>query len=252
MAKRVWNVGDRVMRYDASPYEISVDRPATIMEIKGPYAIVSWAPSMRIDRYGRRVASGPFHVTEELLRNLMKVEIREDEHREDQTRGYASGKHRAQAYPSSLSVHFEVAPSKDKGRWHGSSAPAMHVTKLAVPYISEDGAHGELCAYFDKRRWNVKSVGLVYGDPVWLENFRTHLRSIGFNKAATADVSYSEQGMQGDDYVSMDVGRAFLSALRALPLQSALRALPLQTPRRPRGRKSPRSTSSRRGKSTRR
>jgi hypothetical protein len=39
---------------------------------------------------------------------------------------------------------------------------------------------------------------------------------LGFSPDAILDVSYSEQGMQGDNYVSMDVGPQFLLECDAL------------------------------------
>lgn len=37
-----------------------------------------------------------------------------------------------------------------------------------------------------------------------MEKFRSGLIALGFTEEAANDVDYSEQGMQGDDYVSMD------------------------------------------------
>lgn len=62
--------------------------------------------------------------------------------------------------------------------------------------------HGELRVYFDTRSWNIERDGLIYTDSGFLE---------GIHEAfATDDITYSEQGMQGDDFVSFDVGREFL------------------------------------------
>jgi hypothetical protein len=51
---------------------------------------------------------------------------------------------------------------------------------------------------------------LIYTDPRWIGEFRALMRSLGFTSQACEDINYSEQGMQGDNYVSMDVGPPFL------------------------------------------
>ncbi len=52
--------------------------------------------------------------------------------------------------------------------------------------------------------------GLIYTDKIWINEFRALMRSLGFTRNAVNDISYSEQGMQGEDFVSMDVGEDFL------------------------------------------
>lgn len=71
--------------------------------------------------------------------------------------------------------------------------------------------HNELRAYFDPTEWNTNSAGLIYTDPLWIKTFRTALMIYGFTDAELAAIDYSEQGMQGDNYVSMDVKKAFLA-----------------------------------------
>lgn len=62
---------------------------------------------------------------------------------------------------------------------------------------------GELRVYFDTRSWDVDEDGLIYTDPGFLAGVRDAFVNIG-------DIHYSEQGMQGDDFVSFDVGAEFL------------------------------------------
>lgn len=54
--------------------------------------------------------------------------------------------------------------------------------------------------------------GLIYTDHGFLSQFRGALVLAGFDGLETCDVGYSEQGMQGEDFVSMDVGSEFLRA----------------------------------------
>ena len=74
-----------------------------------------------------------------------------------------------------------------------------------------EASWGELRIYFDRRTWNVTKLGLIYTDPFWMKEFRRQLQQeFGFSDEAAKDVDYSEQGMQGDNYVSCDVGKKFL------------------------------------------
>ena len=74
-------------------------------------------------------------------------------------------------------------------------------------YISadeeEEGCDGDLQAYFTEETWN-DSYGLIYTDSAFLACVHTALIEAGISIEAAEDVCYSEQGMQGDDYVSMD------------------------------------------------
>ena len=57
-----------------------------------------------------------------------------------------------------------------------------------------------LRVYFNRSDWNVKKHGLIYTDTKWIAQLRKGLREIGLT---AADLDYTEQGMQGDDYVSL-------------------------------------------------
>jgi hypothetical protein len=49
--------------------------------------------------------------------------------------------------------------------------------------------------------------GLIYLDPTFLRLLREAMKKMGL----TGGVDYTEQGMQGDDYVSFDVSPQFLN-----------------------------------------
>ena len=68
---------------------------------------------------------------------------------------------------------------------------------------AEDGYDGDLQAYYTEETWN-DSYGLIYTDTAFLECVHTALIKAGISIEAAEDVCYSEQGMQGDNYVSMD------------------------------------------------
>lgn len=83
----------------------------------------------------------------------------------------------------------------------------VKITDLKVPYVNEEEDFGELRVYFDPESWDIDQLGLIYTDRQWMEQLREWLNDQGY---AGWDVDYSEQGMQGRNYVSCDVGQEFL------------------------------------------
>ena len=85
---------------------------------------------------------------------------------------------------------------------------------VTVTGYTVDGYHGdefgELRVYFKIEDWNIDNDGLIYTDSVFLEEIQDCF--------ATNDISYSEQGMQGDNFVSFDVGSEFLKMYGGWPL----------------------------------
>ena len=96
-----------------------------------------------------------------------------------------------------------------KTSYWSKHAADVQITALNVPYISEDNEFGELRVYFNEDSWDVNQHGLIYTDKTFINELAAFLTSMGI---AGDDVSYSEQGMQGDDYVSCDVGGKFLAS----------------------------------------
>ena len=104
-------------------------------------------------------------------------------------------------------IRFEaVFETKGDGYW-SNQARAVQCTKIAVPYVNDEADFGELRVYFDTDTWDIEEHGLIYTDRLFLKQLREKLSEIGFEGS---DVEYSEQGMQGDNYVSLDVGEKFL------------------------------------------
>jgi hypothetical protein len=97
------------------------------------------------------------------------------------------------------------------GFWSSVINAQVEITDMKIEYVSDDFAvepdFGELCVYFDTKTWNVDEHGLIYTDSLFLKQLQKFLNEHGL---AGNDVDYSEQGMQGDDYVSLDVGAKFL------------------------------------------
>lgn len=82
-------------------------------------------------------------------------------------------------------------------------------THLQVPYIDEDEDFGELRVYFNSDAWDIERLGLIYTDQKWLRELCDALSERGYD---VSDIGYSEYGMQGRDYVSLDVGKYFLAS----------------------------------------
>jgi hypothetical protein len=96
-----------------------------------------------------------------------------------------------------------------KGYWTTFALPVT-VLEVYLRNVNEEGDFAELCARFDTSTWNCDQNGLIYTDPRWIDEFRGLMRSLGFSRRACDDITYSEQGMQGYNFVSMDVGEDFL------------------------------------------
>lgn len=68
-----------------------------------------------------------------------------------------------------------------------------------------------LRTYFDPDTWNINKHGLIYTDKGFLQGLRADAKRLaevgrlpGYN---WNDLNYTEQGMQGDDYVSLILSR---------------------------------------------
>ena len=94
------------------------------------------------------------------------------------------------------------------GYWSNVAKP-VQITDMRVAYVNDEKDFGELRVYFNTKFWNVEQDGLIYTDRNFIAELREFLNT---HKLAGADVDYSEQGMQGSNYVSLDVGKAFLDA----------------------------------------
>jgi hypothetical protein len=85
---------------------------------------------------------------------------------------------------------------------------AVEITHLQLAYTNDELDFGELRVRFNTATWDTAKDGLIYTDSLFLEDLKLTLDALGFD---ASDVSYSEQGMQGDTYVSLDVGECFIN-----------------------------------------
>lgn len=93
------------------------------------------------------------------------------------------------------------------GYWSNVSKP-VEIVDMRINYVNDEQSFGELCVYFNTDTWNVNVDGLIYTD----SQFKIDLMAFIKQHDLVVDLSYSEQGMQGNDYVSLDVGAEFLAS----------------------------------------
>jgi hypothetical protein len=112
-------------------------------------------------------------------------------------------------------IPFEFILETDgSGLW---TATEKHIqtTKIELIYRDDDFAaehgslYGELRVYFDTNTWDTTVNGLIYTDRQFMDDLQGCLEVI---KLDDSDVSYSEAGMQGNNYVSCDVGENFIAS----------------------------------------
>jgi hypothetical protein len=111
-------------------------------------------------------------------------------------------------------VNF-VTHTNGRGYWSTVSG-CVKISRVRLAYLDDELDFGELRAYFDPREWDTNKDGLIYTDPTWIESFRNCMATMGFSETALQDIDYSEAGMQGGNYVSMDVGGNFVRECEAL------------------------------------
>ena len=109
-------------------------------------------------------------------------------------------------------VEGTVIQTDGNGLW-SRVAKDVRLTRLTVDTwegLDED-LPGEMRVFFDTATWNVYEDGLIYTD----EQFKGRLALLLKIKGFDADdwFEYSEQGMQGRDFVSFDVGGKLLQEL---------------------------------------
>ena len=95
----------------------------------------------------------------------------------------------------------------DGGGYWSSHKRAVRVIDMELAYVDETAKFGELRVYFDEDTWDTELHGLIYTD----RRFKSELTETLAAQGITGEFSYSEQGMQGADFVSFDVGSTFIA-----------------------------------------
>lgn len=96
------------------------------------------------------------------------------------------------------------------GYW-STAIKNVRITDMRLGYVADDKEFGELRVYFNTSDWDVSKDGLIYTDV----GFKQDLMQFITEHGLVVDLCYSEQGMQGDDYVSLDVGAEFIASWEA-------------------------------------
>lgn len=111
--------------------------------------------------------------------------------------------------PAIVTLH-----TNGNGYW-SEKVKAVQVTELRVDIHETDvgdDPFGELQVCFNTDSWRPDADGLIYTDKQFMRELRAYLATIGVNGS---DCGYSEQGMQGDAYVSCDIGAKFIASWKA-------------------------------------
>ena len=95
-----------------------------------------------------------------------------------------------------------------------SAVKAVKITELTVPaHYPLGDEFGELRVHFNTESWRPDIDGIIYTDKLFIKELKDYLTFIGLKGD---EVDYSEQGMQGDNYVSCDVNSGFLASWTSL------------------------------------
>lgn len=111
-----------------------------------------------------------------------------------------------------------ILTTNGKGYW-SEVAKDVKVVGYNLAYINDEADFGELRVYFDTKSWDVNTDGLIYTDRQFERELKALLTQLGLDGS---DVSYSEQGMQGNNYVSCDVGEKFIQSYNVTQLEQML------------------------------
>lgn len=101
-----------------------------------------------------------------------------------------------------------------RGLWSGAKKP-VRILNIKFGYVEDPEGenatpqYAELVVIFDTKTWNTNKDGLIYTDPKFLKELQSFLRKHGL---PGADVDYTEQGMQGRNYVSCGVTGKFIKS----------------------------------------
>ena len=100
---------------------------------------------------------------------------------------------------------FTFCKTAGDGYW-SRAVRDVNLTGMRIAYTSEDSAFGELRVYFNTKFWDVDALGLIYTDTAFEQQLKQILaKQFGFTAKQLKNLCYSEQGMQGNNYVSFDV-----------------------------------------------
>ncbi len=97
-------------------------------------------------------------------------------------------------------LHGQAIDTGGDGWW----SRAKRTTRIKKVEVYRDGRETFLKVYPDRKTWRGEDHGLIYTDSKWLRGLRSALGRAGYH--SPSKVYYTEQGMQGRDYVHLIVG----------------------------------------------
>ena len=106
-------------------------------------------------------------------------------------------------------MKFDYKVNTDGSGYWSTAIREVTLTKAVLSYIDEEEGIGELQVYFDTGTWLRHDDGLIYTDNGFLRELQEKLASLGFKSRG---IDYSEAGMQGNDFVSLDVYKDFMES----------------------------------------
>lgn len=90
-----------------------------------------------------------------------------------------------------------------KGLWGQNDEPkTFKIDKVVLHYLDDENPVGTIDVFL--QGYKAKNDGLIYTDKTFIKSFKDLLKEKGFFSKFKY-VEYSEQGMQGTNFVNMDV-----------------------------------------------
>lgn len=89
------------------------------------------------------------------------------------------------------------------GLWYSGDAGDEYECHVILSLYKDEDRHLRIFVVPERRSYNPAKVGLIYTDPGFLRYVRAFLKELGL--PAWSKVDYSEQGMQGDNFVDMEM-----------------------------------------------
>jgi len=127
-----------------------------------------------------------------------------------------------------MNVDF-VCHTDGKGFW-SSKKSDVRITKIGITTWDYEGKNdaGGIYVYFNENDWDTDSYGLIYTDKLFIKELKENLKSLGL---VVENIGYSEQGMQGQYFVHLDVDPEFIkSFFKLVGSRSEVVVPPPETP----------------------
>ncbi len=106
-------------------------------------------------------------------------------------------------------VEVKAVLRTDGSGLYCSRSVAVPLLGIEVTYTDDEKRYGELLVYFDTLWYDVDTNGIIYTDQGFLDGLKQTLTDLGLNAEF---VYYSEWGMQGNTFVSLDIGEPFITS----------------------------------------